>query len=338
MATPPPALVTEEGKPSFAFTGFPAYIVTILGMLLMCGICWCGIIGVTLATQNRAVKRATSPTARIPAKTPPSNPTPTVVSSPIPVFPTATFSPNYTMQVSEKDGMVMVYVAAGEFLVGNENGHDNEQPVHAVYLDAFWIDQTEVTNKQYMTCVNEGACNQPSNDSSFRRDSYYGNPDYDNFPVIYVSWYAAASYCNWAGRRLPTEAEWEKAARDGDRRIYPWGNATLQCSLANYDNPLGSCGVDTLAVGNRERGKSPYGVLEMAGNVWEWVNDWYDFEYYSYSEASNPLGPDSGLYRVIRGGAWSSIPYDIRSSNRGVEVATESYDDIGFRCALSATE
>ncbi|MFZ5910498.1 MAG: formylglycine-generating enzyme family protein [Chloroflexota bacterium] len=344
MATPPPAFVTRDEQPASAFIGFLFYIGTILGMTLICGICCCGIFGVSYAVQNWIMKTATVPSDSMPIGTPPSSyfsestATSTVLSSPVPTFPTATISLDNRTQVSGKDDMVMIYVPAGEFFMGNEHGEDDEEPVHAVYLEAFWIDQTEVTNEQYMICVNEGACSQPSNDSSIRRENYFRNPEYDHFPVVYVSWYAAEAYCDWAGRRLPTEAEWEKAARDGDRRIYPWGSAAIDCSYANYGNPIGSCGVDTLAVGKHEDGKSPYGAQDMAGNVWEWVNDRYDYAYYSYSQTTNPRGPDLGLYRVIRGGAWSSMAYEVRSSYRGAIAAEESYDDIGFRCALSASE
>jgi len=125
--------------------------------------------------------------------------------------------------ISDKDGMVMLYVSAGPFTMGSDNGGANEKPAHTVYLDAYWIDQTDVTNAMYAKCVSAGACSQPASLRSSTRLSYYGNSQFDNYPVIYVNWNMADTYCKWAGRQLPTEAQWEKAARGTDGRIYPWG-------------------------------------------------------------------------------------------------------------------
>jgi serine/threonine-protein kinase len=229
-----------------------------------------------------------------------------------------------------KDDMILMYVPAGEFTMGSDNGEEDEKSVHTVYLDAFWIDQTEVTNKMYAACVAADACAPPASSSSQTQDSYYGNAQFDNYPVIYVTWDDAKAFCAWAGRRLPTEAEWEKAARGTDERAYPWGNS-IKSSLANYYNKVG----DTTAAGSYEDGKSPYGALDMAGNVLEWVSDWYDESYYESSLASNPLGPARGNLRVLRGGAWNKSDYSIRSALRSMQDPTNSDNSIGFRCALS---
>ncbi len=236
-------------------------------------------------------------------------------------------------QVSSVDGMMMVYVPAGDFLMGssNEEGYSDEHPQHTVYLVAYWIDQTEVTNAMYEKCVNAGACTAPSGTYSATRSSYYGNKAYDDYPVIFVSWDQANAYCQWVGRELPTEAQWEKAARGADGRIYPWGNQAADSSLANYNSNVG----DTAEVGSYPAGTSPYGAMDMAGNVWEWVADWYSDAYYSQSPTNNPSGPASGQYRFLRGGSWFYDEYDIRSAVRYWNPPSSADNNLGFRCCLS---
>lgn len=230
-----------------------------------------------------------------------------------------------------RDGMTLLYVPAGTFSMGSVNGNHDEKPVHTVYLEAFWIDQTEVTNAMYVKCAAAEVCDEPISKSSVTRNDYYGASKFDNYPVIYVTWEDASAYCTWAGRRLPTEAEWEKAARGENGFTYPWGNDTPDNNLLNYNSHMG----DTVAVGSYPQGASPYGALDLAGNVWEWVSDWYASNYYQGSPVLNPQGPASGRDRVLRGGSWYFYNFIVRSANRGRFVPTSSYNDIGFRCAMS---
>jgi formylglycine-generating enzyme required for sulfatase activity/pimeloyl-ACP methyl ester carboxylesterase len=237
-----------------------------------------------------------------------------------------------------------IEIPAGTFQMGcdvnnpAESCSSSEQPLHTVYLDAYYIDKYPVTNARYKACVDGGGCTPPEDHSSYERDSYYGNATYDNYPVINVTWHQANAFCAWEGKRLPTEAEWEKAARgSSDTRKYPWGNADATCSLANYRGLSGDyCVGDTSEVGSYPAGASPYGVLDMAGNVWEWVNDWYHSYYYSVSPGSNPQGPTTGSHRVLRGGSWYISDYFVRSAFRDgyyPDVWVSSYG--GFRCVRS---
>jgi len=235
----------------------------------------------------------------------------------------------------EADGSVMVFVPAGWFVMGSTEddpqADDDEDPQHDVMLDGFWIDRTEVTNGQYKQCEAAGACTAPYPTSSYSRAEYYRHPRYANFPVINVTWHDAVAYCEWAGKRLPTEAEWEKAARGVDGRIYPWGDSPPDDTLANYGGNEG----DTEEVGSYPEGASPYGVLEMAGNVWEWVADRYDVSYYQASPAHNPTGPNSGPERVVRGGSWLYPERRIRAAYRNSRAPNFRDGTIGFRCASS---
>jgi len=241
--------------------------------------------------------------------------------TPISPTPTETLTIGST-QISPKDGMVMVYVPEGEFTMGSNDGNSYEQPVHQVSLDAYWIDQTEVTHLMYKECVNAGACTAP-NTTIPVDDSKLGD-----HPVAYVDWYQADAYCKWAGRELPTEAQWEKAARGTDERTYSWGNQNPTCALANYYG----CIENTSPVGSYKGGKSPYGAYEMTGNVWEWVADWYGS--YAAGTIKNPQGPSTGEYRALRGGSWYNAEKDIRSSNRLRNSPSFSNSLIGFRCAM----
>ena len=284
----------------------------------------------TTPETNSSVSPAVLPTATpIPA-------TATVV----PPAGTSALGIGFTM-ISPVDGMEMVYVPAGEFLMGSPEGEgsDDEHPQHTVYLDAFWIDKTEVTNTMYQKCVAAGACS-PNHDIG----ADLGGPQQ---PVVGVSWHDANAYCQWADRRLPTEAEWEKTARGTDGRTYPWGNewdvaSTRRLNFAdkntNYDwaDKSADDGFQrTAPVGSYSSGACPYGALDMAGNVWEWVVDWYDSNYYASSPTRNPAGPDSGQSRVLRGGSWYYGQNFVRSAYRYVGYSPGyRLGDIGFRCAV----
>jgi formylglycine-generating enzyme required for sulfatase activity len=275
---------------------------------------------------------------------PTDTPRPTATHTPRPtstrIPPTATFTPIPTSTstptpagpglgstwVRPADGMVMVYVPAGEFQMGSTE-KDSEQPIHTVVLDGFWIGRTEVTNAQYALCVAAGACEPPAKSRSFARDSYYYDSAYADYPVIRVSWYDAVNYCAWAGGRLPTEAEWEYAARGPEGHVYPWGNDTPNCDLANYSR---DCVWDTAAVGSYPADASWCGALDMAGNVSEWVADWYGT--YPSGRQENPLGPAAGDSRVVRGGCWFGNQRVARCSYRYGRLTEYSHNYLGFRC------
>jgi eukaryotic-like serine/threonine-protein kinase len=250
-----------------------------------------------------------------------------------PSTPEASGAQPTAKKISDKDGMTLLYVPAGEFKMGaadsDSQATDMERPQHPVYLDAFWIDQTEVTNAMYTKCVKAGACQAPAQTKSFTRDSYYGNPQFDTYPVVNVAWNDAKQYCTWAGGNLPTEAQWEKAARGTDGRIYPWGNDAPDKTRLSYDQKVR----DTTQVGDYPTGASLYGVLDMAGNVYEWVADWFGETYYASSADRNPAGSTSGDGRIVRGGSWYSVASRVRASYRNWSSPDYRDDDIGFRCA-----
>jgi formylglycine-generating enzyme required for sulfatase activity len=230
--------------------------------------------------------------------------------------------------ISKKDGMTLLYVPAGEFSMGNDSGWDEEKPVHTVDLDSFWIDQTEVTNVMYAKCVQDDTCTPPSNISHFQDENYADHP------VVYVSWHDANQYCTWAGRRLPTEAEWEKATRGTDGRVFPWGDK-IDCSLANYWGEESGCVDDTISVGNYPEGASLYGALDMTGNVLEWVSSL--FALYPYDAADGREDLDASGPRVLRGGSWNVTAEFTRGSRRDWYIPNIRRNYAGFRCAMSVS-
>jgi serine/threonine-protein kinase len=245
-------------------------------------------------------------------------------------------------QTSPTDGMPQVHIPAGTFHMGGMDVRraPNELPDHDVTLDAFWMDQLEVTNAMFSLCVQAGICDPPQDFKSQRRPEYFNSPEFKDYPVIYVTWGQAAAYCAWAGRRLPTEAEWERAGRGDDFRTFPWGEDKADGTLANFNMLVG----DTSRVGTYPAGASPFGVLDMAGNVAEWVNDFYSFNY-SLENVLNPTGPatSSSLNRVVRGGSLGDAEINIRVAKRSsvlgsnLNITPSSLGDfsprIGFRCA-----
>jgi serine/threonine-protein kinase len=317
-----------------------------------------GIGGLVIVAVAAALLAIRSLTKASPASPPPevaTAPTMTEEMRPSPVppptkiqetpIPTESFEIG-SISTRDSDGMAMMYVPEGDFLMGS-NTYDDEKPIHPVTLDAYWMDQTEITNKMYALCVQDGGCQAPVRTGAYWVNDYYGNSQYGDYPVVNVDWNMADAYCGWAGARLPTEAEWEKAARGTDSRTYPWGEG-IDCSRANFDV---SCGFHTTEVGTYTTGKSPFGLFDMAGNVWEWVMDWYDSKYYRNSPSDNPQGPSNGLYKVLRGGSWVHVgnftpagdsggdwynyKSDLRAADRGRGVTSATDFSIGFRCARS---
>ncbi len=268
---------------------------------------------------------------------------PTIITPTSEVLPTAEFA---SERVSTVDGMPQVFIPAGIFRMGglDVRSAEDEMPNHDVQLNAYWMDQLEVTNAMYLLCIKTGTCDPPQSFKSQRRAKYFNNPEFNDYPVVYVTWGQAKIYCEWAGRHLPSEAEWERAGRGDDFRTFPWGEDKPDGTFANFNFMVN----DTSRVGTYPSGASPFGVLDMAGNVAEWINDFYDFDYYASSDVVNPTGPlTSGSFqRVVRGGSLGDAEINIRVSKRssvpgsnlnGIPGSSEYLGSfsprIGFRCA-----
>lgn len=273
-------------------------------------------------------------TAQLITVTPSNSPTSTNEPSPTQTIqPTieSTISPTSTYPTAE-----MVRVPGGTFIMGSGYSTPRDyNPAHTVYVNEFFIDKYEVTNGQYARCVQAGVCSPPQSFKSNTREHYFDDPSvYGKFPVIFVTWLNAKTYCEWRGARLPTEAEWEKAARwngpdDPGGNLYPWGDEQPSYNWVNFN------GQDTTEVGIFPLGKSEVGAYDMAGNVLEWVYDFYAPEYYQKSPERNPLGPSSSTYgHVARGGAWSSVEdWQLWTFRRFYYQPTNARSDLGFRCA-----
>jgi formylglycine-generating enzyme required for sulfatase activity len=245
--------------------------------------------------------------------------------------------PELPKKVIVKDVAPMMLVPAGEFTMGSNGGADHEKPEHKVFLDAYYMDMYEVTVGQYEEFLETTSFDPPPSWTTMAQ------PPYENRPVVNVDWKDANNYCKWAGKRLPTEAEWEKAARGTDGRMYPWGNDPPNQLRANYGKEKWDNHNALVPVGQLKDGQSPYGIYDLAGNVWEWVSDWYDPNYYATSPSKNPQGPETGKYKVWRGGSWDLAAGNLRSSRRDFNIpSTADYDspayrnfNSGFRCAKS---
>lgn len=300
-----------------------------------------GSVTITPTSQATAVTQVALITPNTPTPKPPTS-TPTATQT---TTPTITPIPSPALGdrlIRPKDSMEMVFVPAGTFMMGSDPAQDpnaeaDEQPQHNVTLSAFWLDRTEVTNALYTQCVNAGQCTA----SEYANDANFNGA---NFPVVGLSWNDATDYCTWAGAQLPTEAQWEYAARGTDGRLYPWGNI-FDSTLANfctqnclnwhdttgyrvYDGYEFTAPVSSYS----PAGDSWVGAADMAGNVWEWVKDWYDEDYYADSLHNNPSGPESGQTKALRGGSWFSDAVYLRSAERGMPGYREG--NIGFRCVV----
>ena len=237
--------------------------------------------------------------------------------------------------IVERDDVPMVNIPSGSFIRGSSEGagRTDEMPRAKIYLDAFTIDKFEVTNAHYLDFIAATGHKEPYN--VYGEGSLFKVSGIKDLPVVQVTWHDAADYCQWVGKRLPTEAEWEKAARGKDGRMYPWGNQEATPSHANFDRDW--VNQETLKpVGSQPKGASPYGVHDMSGNAREWVQDWYDKDYYKNSPNRNPKGPDKTLLKVIRGGSWRSFDSDIRAAARGKGGFALKTHGTGFRCARDA--
>ncbi len=235
----------------------------------------------------------------------------------------------------------MVYIPAGWFWMGC-NPKDpycanvvtppnrvltDEKPYHEVYLDAYYIDKNDVTVSEYKKCVDAQGCTPPV----MRKYGNWNGAGRENHPVTWMNWYQVKAYCKWAGETLPTEAQWEKAARGTDGRFYPWGNH-WDASKGCFDKS------STCVVGSYPQWASPYGVMDMSGNVWQWVNDWYDEHYYSNSPDHNPKGPMSGYQHIFRGGSWTAGSASLRSALRFAIEPPFKNLNIGFRCVRNVSQ
>lgn len=284
----------------------------------------------------------------------------TATSIPLPPSPTATPKTDNptaaqpstisSSSVRDADGMPMMYIPASSFLMGSREdqfSYAHERPQHEVFIDAYWIDIFEVSNAKFSHFVDQTGYETQAEKQGYsymynaqgewdtfkgvnwRHPMGAGSIYYDELPVTHVNYYDALAYCSWVGGRLPTEAEWEKAARGDDGRIYPWGNDFYPAYLQS-DGNSGPTNVDRFP-----EGASPYGIFNMAGNVFEWTSDWYGPDYYEYSPGENPQGPSEGEFKAIRGGAWTNSAKHVRTPHRDISMPDRMNHLLGFRCVMS---
>lgn len=325
----------------------PIRWVSTIGALVVTGLVSTSATGLALASELPPPKSEATPvpappkSEQLPAPAQPKpKPTeadakPAPKASPPNGFTSAKAAPAPPIPVDilGKDGAPMVLIPAGEFTMGSDKGDDDEAPIHRVFLDSFYLDKFEVTNGRFAKFVEAIQVEPPWGFAD--KETPVAHADR---PVRWVSWMDATAYCLWAGKRLPTEAEWEKAARGTDGRMYPWGSEAPTPAHAVFGLKEG--GSETVSpIGNRDKGKSPYGVHDLAGNLYEWVLDWYDEGYYANfakSPAINPRGPGEGTAKAQRGGSYMNNPYRLRSSFRTKGDPMEQDPNVGFRCAQDA--
>jgi eukaryotic-like serine/threonine-protein kinase len=318
----------------------------LLGLLLLVLIAAAAILALgpgALVEGEEAEAAATATTqAQVIAALTAVAPTPTPTLEPTPE-PTATPAP-FTTQTGSR----MLYVPGGLFRLGNDQGNADERPSRMVRLDPYFVDETEVTNRAYAQCVAEGGCTAPvSSGSAFHRD-YYGSGEFSDYPVIYVNWEQARQFCEWRDARLPSEAEWERAAsfdpEQGIKTTYPWGDefagdllnyCDSDCSADYRDTTFSDGYRDVAPVGSYPDGRSIVGAYDMLGNVMEWTNDWYDRNYYANASDTNPLGPTEGFSKSVRGGSWLSDRNELSVTARTFYETTAARSNIGFRCAMA---
>lgn len=316
-----------------------------------------GVLPPTLTATLPAEPSETPLPAATETEIPIDTPTLPPTNTPLPPSPTPTKA--LPLVLNGADGVEMHLVPGGAFLMGSTPGQveqavalctDNpdgdscaarefasEMPQHEVYISPFYMDLSEITNLQYRACVNAGGCQPPREGSgTYRRSAYYDRPEFNAHPVVWVTWFDARDYCAWAGKRLPTEAEWEKAARGEDARLYPWGNSFREDRANTQDR-----GVEAIQpVGQYPAGASPYGLLDLAGNVWEYVADWLDPNYYFNAPNEDPRGPNSSPSgeRVLRGGSYANYNHYARAANRGAVTPDSSTQFRGIRCVMDVTQ
>jgi serine/threonine protein kinase len=324
LPPPPPASRKKT------FTTLIAVIGALMLLVVACGACW-------LIVSNLGIFTTAIPTQQVLPSPVATRITiqPTSVPTEISLLPTETPLLTETpipFEIKDIKNVLMRLIPAGEFTMGSDDGDVESQPAHVVNLDAFYIDKYEVTNEMYSACVAAGACRKPKQAGSITRPTYYSNPVFAKYPVIYVDWKMAKAYCEWRGARLPTEAEWEKAARGTDERVYPWGDDKPDCSFANYYG----CEGDTIPVDQHEQGQSAYGVYGMAGNVWEWTGSL--FKPYPYSPTDGRENPGTPGKRIARGGSWhifGSEGVNIRADKRLQLDPIYNGAYVGIRCAVT---